>query len=1094
MTIRVCFTLALVGASLAGKVLRAQPGPQQAEDQGRLASGGAERRQLAGTVIHHWNIAIAAGQYVQVDVLQDGTDLVLRIRDPGGTVIREVDSPTGASGTERAAWIAGAAGIWIAEIAGFEAGQSGAYEITLAAQRQALAPDSMRVEADSLLAEATQALARQTRAAFEGAIPNFQAAARLYGRLDDPRSEGSALHAVGAIHAALGRTDSALVDYRRTLPIRRDAGDRAGEAETLNAIGVVHRGRGRSDSALVYYREALTIRREVGNRRGEGETLGNIAVAHSAAGRPDSALTHYRQALPIMREVGDRRGEGLTLTNLGLVFSTLGQPDSALAHYRLALPIQRQVNDRRGVAVTLNNTALAFTNQGRPDSALAYFWESLEVRREIGDRAGEAFNLSSIGIIHRGLGQPDSALIYLRLALPIRRQVRDRSGEASTLGHIGSVYRDLGRPDSALVYYQSALAITRAVGDRRNEGGLLNNLGGLHQNADSGLAYYRQALAVHREVRDRPGEGQTLGNLGVLHGGSGRPDSALAYHRQALEISRQVGNRTGEGGTLNNIGVEFTRLGQPDSALAYLRRALAIRREVGGRLGEGITLHGLAALHFRHLKPADVPVALAYYDSAATAWSAVREHAGDDPDRVSFAEQYANLFEGWTLAWLAREEGNRQEAAVAALAASERGRARALLDLLRDSMPAGRAGADLIAEGRALARAVTGRGAAVVSYLPTADTLVAFLALPSGELLTHRHPITRDSVAALVAALRQALGVDRSTQLTQLATRGEIALEPVGAPLDAAGGGTAAAARLAQDLAGILMPPAFGQRLDQATELVLVPQGPLAMVPFAILPFGNRALDRGGLSAGRIAVRYAPSLEALRVAEAKPALDRPARGAALASALIVGDPAMPEVPAGSGEPVVLRPLPRAGEEAGWLAQRLGARWLGGQEATEAMVRSRLNPAPLVHLATHGYAFAAEAQARNSFVALAPGEGHDGLLTVEDILHDPQISLSAELVVLSACQTGLGDVKRAEGTIGLQRAFLAKGARSVLVSLWSVSDEATAELMKRFYTHWLDDPDWPGKAEALRRAQADVRARPGWEHPRFWAAFQLVGAG
>src|SRR6185436_16544269 len=148
---------------------------------------------------------------------------------------------------------------------------------------------------------------------------------------------------------------------------------------------------------------------------------------------------------------------------------------------------------------------------------------------------------------------------------------------------------------------------------------------------------------------------------------------------------------------------------------------------------------------------------------------------------------------------------------------------------------------------------------------------------------------------------------------------------------------------------------------------------------------------------------------------------------------------------------------------------------------------------LAHLATHGYAYESDARARESFVALAPGEGEDGLLTVGEILDDPRLRLSAELVVLSACQTGLGDLKQAEGTVGLQRAFLAKGARSVLVSLWSVSDQATELLMKGFYDHWLDDSDQPSKAESLRRAQEEVRARPEFREPKYWAAFQLVGA-
>ncbi|HKG91908.1 MAG TPA: CHAT domain-containing protein, partial [Gemmatimonadaceae bacterium] len=162
-------------------------------------------------------------------------------------------------------------------------------------------------------------------------------------------------------------------------------------------------------------------------------------------------------------------------------------------------------------------------------------------------------------------------------------------------------------------------------------------------------------------------------------------------------------------------------------------------------------------------------------------------------------------------------------------------------------------------------------------------------------------------------------------------------------------------------------------------------------------------------------------------------------------------------------------------------------------ASEQEVRRRLPAARLVHLATHGFAYGTEARSRESFVALAPGGGFDGLLTVGELLDDPALALSAELVVLSACQTGLGDLKQAEGTVGLQRAFLGRGARSVLVSLWSVGDRPTELLMRRFYRHWLDDADHPSKAEALRRAQADVRATPGLEHPQNWAAFQLVGA-
>jgi CHAT domain-containing protein len=170
--------------------------------------------------------------------------------------------------------------------------------------------------------------------------------------------------------------------------------------------------------------------------------------------------------------------------------------------------------------------------------------------------------------------------------------------------------------------------------------------------------------------------------------------------------------------------------------------------------------------------------------------------------------------------------------------------------------------------------------------------------------------------------------------------------------------------------------------------------------------------------------------------------------------------------------------------------------LTGVVATERAVRSRLADAPIIHLATHGFAYSADARALDSFVALAADSSGDaagnGLLTVGEVI-DEAGRLTADLVVLSACQTGLGNLRQAEGTVGLQRAFLAKGARSVLVSLWSVSDNATELLMRRFYKHWLRDADRPSKAEALRRAQTDVRQTKGFDSPRFWAAFQLVGA-
>jgi len=205
-------------------------------------------------------------------------------------------------------------------------------------------------------------------------------------------------------------------------------------------------------------------------------------------------------------------------------------------------------------------------------------------------------------------------------------------------------------------------------------------------------------------------------------------------------------------------------------------------------------------------------------------------------------------------------------------------------------------------------------------------------------------------------------------------------------------------------------------------------------------------------------------------------------------------------------------LDHAGDRAGFtrILERIGAahfangqtpvagdifrRAIAGAAATDTEVRRRLPSAPVVYLAIYGFAYSTEARARSSFVALSPDSLHDGLLTVAEELDNPELKLTADPggterlpdLIWAICS-------RSKVRLGLHRAFLTKGAGTVLVSLWNASDAATEQLITGCFQHWLADPNHPSKAEALRRAQEAVPKSPGFQHPRFWAAFQLVGA-
>jgi CHAT domain-containing protein len=573
-----------------------------------------------------------------------------------------------------------------------------------------------------------------------------------------------------------------------------------------------------------------------------------------------------------------------------------------------------------------------------------------------------------------------------------------------------------------------------------------------------------------------------------------QPDSALAYYREVLPMARAVGDRPGQARTLSNIGQVFLRIGQRDSALAYYRQALPILQSVGDRESEAAALASVGEV-YRDARRLDS--AVAYFDRSTALSSTVSKRAGSDFNRLSYNETTTDRYTVWTLTWLGRtphgSPGNVSEttmdsasAAYGALAASERGRARALLDIMRDTAAHAEPGANFPAEGARLAATLTRSNSAGLVYFSTSDTLVTWLISSSGKVKVFRQAIARDTLAALVGQLRQGLGAENAS--ARLGLRGA----PLERQTDHVSGKGAEGSwqRRADRLASILLPPDLLRRIDSEKEVVIVPHGALALVPFAGLPVGRRGDPFGA----RFAIRYAPSLATLDQVETRPGLPTgPTRVASLSRALVVGNPLMPEVRLSSGARDRLAALPGAEIESRRIATQLGTKALTGAAATEAAVVRSLPKATLVHLATHGFAYSTEAEARSSFVALSPDSLHNGLLTVGEILDNPELKLTADLVVLSACQTGLGNLRQAEGTVGLQRAFLAKGARSLLVSLWNVSDASTQKLMTGFYQHWLEDMDHPSKAEALRRSQEEVRRTPGFEHPRFWAAFQLAGA-
>jgi CHAT domain-containing protein len=874
-------------------------------------------------------------------------------------------------------------------------------------------------------------------------------------------------------------TQRAIAQVAGTPQVAQSASDRKAEADRLLQQGNQQYQTSQFQDALQSYQQALSLYREIGDRRMEGRILIGIGEIYRNLGQYSQKLESLQQALEIAREVGERAREGIILNNIGLVYASLGQYQQALEQYQQSLVIRREVGDRAGEGRTLNNIGLVYASLGQYQQASEQLQQSLVIRREVGDRAGEGTTLNNIGLVYASLGQYPQALEQYQQALVIRREVGDRAGEGTTLNNIGAVYEILGQYPQALEQYQQALVINREVGDRAGEGKILNNIGlvyanlGQYQQASEQL---QQSLVIRREVGDRAGEGTTLNNIGLVYANLGQYPQALEQFQQALIINREVGDRAGEGRTFNNIGVTYDNLGQYPQALEQFQQALIINREVGDRAGEGSTLNNLGV---SLLSSEQIEAATKALFNAVEVLESLRSSELADADKVSLFDTQRDTYVFLQQALIAQ---NQPETA---LEVAERGRARAFAELLssrsspQSDRPVASVSKPSIAQIKQIARE---QNATLVEYsivrVPVKaegrenwkpSKLYIWVVKPTGEVELRSVDLTAldPPLNGLVAIARQSIGARG---------RGSAPLLP-----PQIGQQTGQNNLRLQQLYQVLIDPIADLLPTNPNDsIVFIPQNELFLAPFPALQAAN-----GKYLIESHTVLTSPSIQVLALTQHS----AQAKSIDPSKLLIVGNPTMPALPAVPPNlPQQLPALPGSQQEAIDIAKQFHIQPLLGNAATETTVVQRMAKASIIHLATHGlleYGDPKTSGVRDlpGAIALAPSAQDDGLLTSSEILN---LKLNGSLVVLSACDTGRGDIT-GDGVIGLSRSLLSAGASSVIVSLWQVPDDSTAALMAEFYTQLRQQPD---RAQALRQAMLKTMAE--YPDPIDWAAFTLIG--
>ncbi len=407
------------------------------------------------------------------------------------------------------------------------------------------------------------------------------------------------------------------------------------------------------------------------------------------------AIKKYEQALPLWQQARDLRGEADTLQYLSNAYYLLGESEKAVEYLTRARPLYRAAGDSHGESLTLQGLGLMNHLSGNLHRALEYYKQGLELHRELRDRWEEAGTLNNIGGVYSYMGEHQKALEYYKLSLPLHRDLKDQRGEAVTLNNIGEVYRILGDNQRALSYYEKSLPLRRRVKDLRGEAVTLNNIGLVYM----AMGEYRKALErmdeslkLKREVGYRFGEASTLNGIGAIYHKLNDYEKALEILNQALELRRAVGDRRGEANTLYTLGSVYFSMGKPARAMEYFNRALPLSRSVWDRILEMAILYSIADIERER---DNLLEARSRADEALAIIESLRSNVAGQELRESFFASKQNHYELYVdvLMQLHHQSGSDRYD-VKAFEASERARARSLLDTLSEVCAGIRQGVD----------------------------------------------------------------------------------------------------------------------------------------------------------------------------------------------------------------------------------------------------------------------------------------------------------------------------------------------------------------------------------------------------------------
>ncbi|MFH2142859.1 MAG: CHAT domain-containing tetratricopeptide repeat protein [Bacteroidota bacterium] len=945
---------------------------------------------------------------------------------------------------------------------------------------------------------------------------------KIYEELGDKEGISKCLIDIGIIAKAKGNYSAAISYYEKSLKIDEELGNKAGVSVCLNNLGNVASLQGNYSAAISYYERSLKNYEESCDKARISACLLNLGNVTSIQGNYTTAISYYERSLKISDELGKKDMISMCLNNLGIATYELGNYSATLTYYKRSLKISEELGNKGVISKCLMNLGTIASKQGNYAVALSYHERSMKIFEELEDKLGISKSLNSLGFVAMYHGNYSAALSYFERSLKISEELGDKDMISMCLNNLGVVAENQRNYSAAQSYYDRSLKISEEIGDKTKISMCLNNLGIVASNQgnySSALSYFEHSLKIRKELGNKEGISLCLRNLGNVASNQGNYSAVISYYLSSLKISEELGNKA-------DLASNY-----PTLAKAYIKQNMIEKAIPLFLFSRDITLW-LLKDNFAILSESEKEM---YLDKTKSVFNDIHafsinyKEQNDSLSSICFNNEL--VLKGLLLKSTVSVMDivyNRTDTVVkdtyfllkqyrdqiSDMQGSEvSNRDSVIVDFENKANEQERKLVKMSSEFADIQNLFNSKWQDVQKNLKSGEAAIEFVSFIQGD----KNDTT--VYAALIITPESKMPV--SIKLFEDEELQKILGKSTGTGYNYVSPLYGAKSTALYNLIWKPLEPT----LAEINTVYYAPVGVLNKISFAAL-----SKESGKMLCDIYNLQQVSTTGKLIKQEVKTELK-------MTAAVFGGiDYNTDTVELDPGSYRGWKYLPGTLNEKEKIEEQfnknnVACRSFSGREAKEENFKALFDStdAPsILHVSTHGFFYPdpeqlkkeaeAKAEAKSGELIFRGANGfgnwmflnnknpmmrsglvfagankvwsedwrrtdNEGVLTAYEVSN---LNMrNTQLVVLSACETGLGDIRGSEGVYGLQRAFKMAGVKYIIMSLWQVPDKETVEFMEMFYKKLLKEKD---VRMAFNETQKEMRNK---YNPYFWAAFVLI---